>query len=158
MYFDTAFLIEWRSKWDRSRISRIGFGPPNWTRQIMEEKEFPWPEKGDQLFTSGEDWWLSSYIESWNKDFHAYAEGYKQAADIITAEVTGTEEKFLKSTRDYVVYPVVFLYRHYVELRLKEIILIGRKLYDMSQGLPKHHKIEELWKHARGILSHTSSK
>ena len=28
----------------------------------------------------------------------------------------------------------------------------------MSQGLPKHHKIEELWKHARGILSHTSSK
>lgn len=123
----------------------------------MEEKEFPWPEKGDQLFQSGEDWQLSSYIEPWNKDFHAYAEGYKLAADIVADEVTATDIEH-RTTRDYVAYPVIYMYRHYIELRLKEIILVGNRLYGMPQGLPKHHKIKELWTHARGILNNISSK
>lgn len=116
----------------------------------------PWPQEGDQLFKAGEDWWLSAYIQAWNKDFHAYAEGYKKAADIVVEAVTAADQEH-RSTRDYVVYPVVFLYRHYVELRLKEIILVGNRLYDLNQGLPKHHKIDDLWKHARGILNRTSS-
>ena len=99
----------------------------------MDEKPLPWPQKGDQLFNPSEDWWLSAYIQPWNKNFHAYAMGYKMAGDIISDVVTGADRGH-ESTRDYVVYPVVFLYRHYIELRLKEIFwleagsMIGRKV------------------------------
>lgn len=122
----------------------------------MEEKPFPWPQKGDQLFNPGEDWWLSAYIQPWNKDFSAYAEGYKKAADIVTDHVTTTSEGD-RSVRDYVVFPVAFLYRHYIELRLKEILLVGGRLYDLKERLPKHHRIDELWKHARSIVKETSA-
>ena len=123
----------------------------------MEEEELPWPQKGDQLFQAGDDWWLSSYIQPWNKDFHAYASGYRQAADIVVEHVTASDIEH-RSTRDYVVFPVVFLYRHYAELRLKEIIMVGNRLYGIPQGLPQHHRIDELWRQARSILSETSSR
>jgi len=122
----------------------------------VDEKPFLWPQKGDQLFNPGEDWWLSAYIQPWNKDFHAYATGYKQAADIVSDAAIGDAHGH-KSTRDYVIYPVVFLYRHYIELRLKEIILLGTRLYDRKEGLPKHHRIDELWKHARSIIKEESN-
>ena len=123
----------------------------------LEEPELPWPQKGDQLFKAGEDWWLNSHIQPWNKGFHAYATGYKQATDIIVQEVTATVTEY-RGTRDYVIYPVIFLYRHYTELRLKEIILVGNKLYGTSEDLPIHHRIQDLWKRARPILEHASSK
>jgi hypothetical protein len=51
----------------------------------------------------------------------------------------------------------LYLYRHYIKLRLKEIILIGSRLYDRNEGLPKHHRIDELWKHARAVIKESSN-
>ena len=123
-----------------------------------DEPEFPWPQKGDQLFKADDnDWWLNAAIDHWNKDLHAYAEGYKQAGDIIV-EYLKANQQGVRAPLDYVIFPVVFLYRQYIELRLKEIILIGNKLNNDNQVGPKHHRINELWKHARAILERDSAK
>ncbi len=123
----------------------------------LDKPEFPWPQKGDQLFKADTDWWLNAGIDNWNQDFHAYAEGYKRAADIVVEHVTANPRGG-RDPIDYLVFPIVFLYRQYIELRLKEIILIGNRLEDREQGFPKHHRIDELWKHARPILERYSAK
>jgi hypothetical protein len=53
---------------------------------------------------------------------------------------------------DALVYPIVFLYRHYLELRLKTIIDNGRKLLEQPGKFPKHHRLDVLWKETRKIL------
>ena len=51
------------------------------------------------------------------------------------------------------IYPIVFLYRQYLELRLKEIINEERKLLKKSEyGYPEHHKLDKLWPTAKGIV------
>ena len=123
-----------------------------------DEPEFPWPQKGDQLFKADDnDWWLNATIDHWNKDVDSYAEGYKRAADIIIEHVK-TIHSENRIPLDYLVFPVVFLYRHYIELRLKEIILLGRKLDGSRAGPPKHHRIDELWKLARAIVESDSAE
>ena len=56
-----------------------------------------------------------------------YAIGYKEAADQLVAGM-GTGQ----STDAYLAYPVMFLYRHYLELRLKEIVIGLKELGALS--------------------------
>ena len=56
-----------------------------------------------------------------------YAIGYKEAADQL---VTGMEME--QPTGAYLAYPVMFLYRHYLELRLKEIVIALKELGSLS--------------------------
>lgn len=55
-------------------------------------------------------------------------------------------------TKDFLVYPIVFLYRHFVELKLKEIIQDGRNLLDIESSLALEHRLDRLWKDARELL------
>ena len=110
--------------------------------------ERPYPQKGNALFQGGLDIHLNADISYWNKDLSGYAKGYKDAADFI---VNGAIEGHRSHTFNapYLVFPVVFLYRQYIELRLKEAILLGARLKGETHGFPKHHRIDEIWKHAR---------
>jgi len=47
------------------------------------------------------------------------------------------------------VYPIAFLYRQYLELRLKELILIGSALLDKDTKVPTTHNLVSLWRLAR---------
>ena len=62
--------------------------------------------------------------------FDDYATGYKEAADLL---VSGMETR--QSTGTYLAYPVMFLYRHYLELRLKEIVIGLKELGALSVDL-----------------------
>lgn len=53
--------------------------------------------------------------------------------------------------QDALVFPICFLYRHYIELRLKEIITSGRSFLDENDTFPQHHKIQHLWELAKTI-------
>lgn len=105
-------------------------------------------ENKDQLLGPGEDadtnamlWWRGD--ERWA----AYAEGYKEAADILVERVIGTA-----SDQDFLMYPIAFLYRHYLELRLKTLVRVGYALVGEPSQLGPEHKIRELWKKARVVL------
>lgn len=84
--------------------------------------------------------------------FEFYARGYKEAAEIVTRTSLRSRRKVLAYC---IVFPVVFLWRQYVELRLKELIHSGRHL--LGQPPPQkeicHHDIGQLWDTVRVILS-----
>jgi hypothetical protein len=120
------------------------------TDNLFAEIELPVPQKAVQLFDSREDWHLNTsrnYIPSgWQWDW--YADGYKTAADLLVEHVDKTS-----SDQDILLYPVVFLYRHYVELRLKELLLLSSSYLDEPvAGVPPKHDLLELWRAVRPKL------
>ena len=48
--------------------------------------------------------------------------------------------------------PAVFLFRHYVELSLKDMISVGRVLDDQPGGFPDIHGLAQLWSELRTLL------
>jgi hypothetical protein len=76
-----------------------------------------------------------------------FAGGYKTAADTLVKYVLENN-----ADHDTLVYPIVFLYRQYVELRLKEIIREGSLLLDEERDFPKIHELDVLWLPVRGII------
>ncbi|RYD03839.1 hypothetical protein N752_17275 [Desulforamulus aquiferis] len=112
----------------------------------MSDSNFPWPKLGDSLFIKDSDWWHNAcvnYLNSWG----LYAEGYKRSADILVIHVQETH-----SDQDLLIYPIVFLYRQFIELKLKEIIKDGSQLIENPKEIPMHHSILNLWKDCRHIL------
>lgn len=68
-----------------------------------------------------------------------YTGGYKEAGDLLLKYA-------LRSGRQHVlVYPIIFLYRHYIELQLKEIIVNNRSYLGKSEPFPDYHNIDRLW-------------
>jgi hypothetical protein len=102
------------------------------------------PRKGEKLFRGDlRDWKNNACLRQ--GDGYAYREGYLRGAQLLVRHVAETERD-----QDFLVYPIVFLYRHYIELTLKEIIartpyLIER---DLSEAEKKHltgHRLDLLW-------------
>jgi hypothetical protein len=76
-----------------------------------------------------------------------YADGFLRAAEILVENIRTTYEL------NTVVFPVLFLYRQYIELSLKEAIAYGRYLNESQQGTPKTHDLKSLWYEAKGCIS-----
>jgi hypothetical protein len=114
----------------------------------LPEKPFevtppPAPVVGSQVFgTDGDDWHLNAsmgYVHSeWKWDW--YADGYKKAGDLLVEFVAATQ-----SHQDILVFPVVFNYRQYLELRLKELLMLCSYYLDHKFELPTHHDLKKLW-------------
>jgi len=73
-----------------------------------------------------------------------YAIDYQEAVNVLLDDKTGK--------RDFTVYPIIFLYRHYMELKLKEIILHSWEFLKISRPFPEGHKVYELWNICRNCL------
>ena len=111
-------------------------------------ENIPWPHKGDKLFKSGTDWWHNAGLNYPGIDINAYTLGYKQAADFLVRHVSQ-----VRRYQDTLVYPIAFLYRQYLELRLKQLIRSGIMLLGMPRMSKKlHHKIDQYWKQCRSIM------
>ena len=112
-------------------------------------QEIPWPQAGDTMFRSDGDWRMNACLNLHRADWYVYATGYKNAADVLVEHVANTRHQL-----DTLVYPITFLYRHYIELRLKELILASTNLLgtDLPRNWPKEHRIESLWKHSQQDL------
>ena len=59
---------------------------------------------------------------------------------------------------DLVVFPTVFLYRQYIELRLKQLLIEGNRLLNRSFALPKHHRLDTLWHECKSLLKQIEPK
>ena len=110
------------------------------------------PSKGDRLFgpiENGPPKTSSSRLEI---DWY-YSTGFRRAAHHLANQVWKTS-----FDQDVVVYPIVYLYRHHVELLLKAIIRCASRLLDRE--LTKEdlkalggHSLLELWQAARPLLN-----
>lgn len=111
----------------------------------------PLPEEYDELFTSEDDWWNNACLNFVQDGWGMYAIGYKEAADVLVKHVND-ERRY----QDVLIYPIVFLYRQYLELAIKDLIRHGRRLLDIYEPFPKTHRINTLWNICSALLSKIS--
>jgi hypothetical protein len=115
----------------------------------------PRPRKGDRLFRSdlpdSKNLACSTYFLDSGQT--AYKEGYRQAAQLLVQHVVKTGE-----SRDFLVYPIVFLYRHHIELALKRVIrrypeLLDRELTPNEQTHLGGHRLDFLWQDLKPMFT-----
>ncbi|MEE8229762.1 MAG: hypothetical protein V3R69_07850 [candidate division NC10 bacterium] len=114
------------------------------------------PKKFPPLFVgTAERWWLNASlnwlpesVSVWALDL--YAEGYREAAEHLGRAAARRRSTL---TIDAVICPLVFLWRHYLEIRLKEIIISASALLGKHPIKPERtHNLNSLWKKARPLL------
>ena len=77
-------------------------------------------------------------------DWHRFAYGYKSAAEMLVARLTGHGMALESACR-----PILFLYRHSVELTLKALLIDLGDLTDSPEAAPDKHPLTPLWKKLR---------
>lgn len=82
---------------------------------------------------------------NWSK----YTIDYQEAVNLLLDNAVRTRR------RNFMVFPTIFLYRHYIELVLKEIILNNWEYLGISHPFPGGHDIYKLWKMCREALQKT---
>jgi hypothetical protein len=79
--------------------------------------------------------------------WYLLAESYREAADRLAenvkAEVWGDQ---------LLANPILFLYRHYIELHLKSLLHGAGELLDDPQQIPPKHYLRTLWQRVRSLL------
>lgn len=109
-----------------------------------------WPRPNDKLVRSDVDWEYNACIDVSTPTLGSYAGKFKEAADILVKEAAAGDTML-----DVVVIPIMFLYRHYLELTLKEIIVFGREVVGSEpvNNLSREHSLENLWQEASVLLT-----
>ena len=107
------------------------------------------------LGPTAKDWQLNASL-NWIPDSHdaldMYAEGYLEAAKLVSRAAV---KKGSKLTIDAVLWPMVFLWRHYLELRLKELIVSAADLSGGRTPRVMTHDLGMLWRTAKELLTKT---
>jgi hypothetical protein len=119
----------------------------------------PHPRKGDLLFRDDlPDWIHNATLNIPFGGDIGYLEGYRRGAECLIQSVIETQ-----SGQDFLVYPIVFLYRHHIELILKRMIL--RAPYLLSEPLTKKqktnlgkHRLDLLWQDLKPMISDIAEK
>ena len=106
---------------------------------LEEETEFP--KKGDKLFKEDGPVIHKAWLHKSFQDFGTYATSYGYAAKLLIDSILNEEQ----DGKDFLIYPVVFLVRHYVELRLKELIQGLNYCTSQNYEFPVHHRIDNIW-------------
>ncbi len=111
---------------------------------MSEDTPYPWPLAGDELFSSDGHWSRRAVLPPFSASWSVYAEGYKRAGDLI-ASTAETHDL------DFVVYPLVFLYRQCVELHLKDLHraalnTLGQRPSVVEAKAAVSHDLMRLWR------------
>jgi hypothetical protein len=110
-------------------------------------RDFPWPTKGDRLFSPPMEPMDGALIErDPQSKLVLMVAGYKLAADLIIQHTSSCQ-----SDRDLLIYPVLFCYRHYIELSLKSMLAFyGPKVGVISDW--STHNLEILWQKFKELV------
>ncbi len=109
--------------------------------------EIHWPQIGDKPFTQSAKLRQNAEINQFGHFRLEYMiDGYKKGADLMV-------ERALKerTERDILIFPIVFCYRHFIELSFKYLI----NTYGNVVGIESKwntHNLSELWKTVKNVL------
>ena len=100
----------------------------------------PFPTNTDVLFKEEVDTIHGAWIQNPTDKFFLYSEGYKQGAEALY-------DKYVNDPfyGQWLVYPLIFNYRQYIELRLKELITMGYKYLGVEGDFKDIHSLKPLW-------------
>ena len=80
-------------------------------------------------------------------DLGKYAIEYQEAVNVLLDDKTWK--------REFTLFPSIYLFRHYIELRLKEIILTNWEFLGWAKPFPRGHNIYKLWNVCRDCMKET---
>lgn len=86
------------------------------------------------------------------KDFFGYVEGYRRAAETLFESLEHT-----LYSPEFMVWPLAFLWRHFIEISLKDIIATGKVLQGGDGKFKTVHPLGKLWEDARKEIEATIS-
>lgn len=109
------------------------------------EKELP--QSTDKLFIKETDPRKGAWISTPANKFLLYSEGYKEAGKRIYEYCI--ENSFYSNL---LVYPMIYNFRQFLELRLKELILMGNEYVETGEDFPDEHSLMILWNKYRNEL------
>jgi len=102
-----------------------------------------------KYFKADQDWEYNSRINKVDNKWLFYGEGYREASELIEKQILEID----RTKHDFLIYPYCYLIRHYIEIRLKEIIDEGGKVnrnpIDPSKG---GHDLSVLWSKSQETL------
>lgn len=101
----------------------------------------------DPLFAPGADWRLNACLNYGVDHWYLYASGYRRGAEILTDYVHETHDE-----QDSLIYPVLFLWRHHLELKLKGIARKASGLLGQSWEPDNQHDLSQLFTSARNLF------
>ena len=115
-----------------------------------------WPDVPRLCFADGGpphldaclNWALSLPGSGASSGAQLYIHGYRRAAEALFSHVDRCE----RMSPDYIVFPLVFLWRHHLELALKNVIASGRELQGENPTFPAHHRLRDLWNTAKAYV------
>jgi len=113
--------------------------------------KMPWPDEADHVVGSGDKIWSLLAYPTPAKQWDLYALSYLEAAEQLYA--TWQQDR---NCLDRLIFPTVFLYRHYVELRLKELIQSAAILLEAPADFPGSHDLVQLWNRLHPLLKEIS--
>jgi hypothetical protein len=113
-----------------------------------ESDIIPWPKSGQTLLGPDERWSMNACVDWGRGNMNVMIDGYEAAAKhlfraVDRREVLGPDAMF---------FPIAFLWRHVVELRLKQVIYLGLWMHDQKPKMRTHHKLKDLWNEAKPYL------
>jgi hypothetical protein len=114
-----------------------------------------WPKKSDSLFKMIPGDRHNVSLNALGPEGDSWMQiigGYKDAADILVDNITDN-----RSSPDFLCYPIIFLYRHFLETLLKITIRYGYRLLDRKKDFTATHNIVYLWNECRCIIEKTFS-
>ncbi len=116
----------------------------------MTDLTFNWPKKGDRAFKP-------SVPSADHARFEAvvmpsdgtYVAGFQRAADMIV-DATKIDD----GNPDDLFFPVAYLYRHHMELMLKEMVRLGVRLGSLEgcDSILGQHNLDRLWDKAKQLI------
>lgn len=90
----------------------------------MAETPFNWPRRGGQAFRASANLADHEAVEAFIfPSDGAYLVGFQRAADMIVDAAKDDDRN-----PDDLFFPVAYLYRHHIELMLKELVRLGRRV------------------------------
>ena len=98
------------------------------------------PNKADSIFREEKSPDYGAWLKNPANKFFLYSEGYKEAGKKLWEFCI--ENRFYSNI---LIYPLVFNYRQFLELRLKELIIMGYKYLDSDKDFADEHSLIKLW-------------
>jgi len=121
---------------------------------ITLDVNMAWPQKGAKLFTSDglpHDFAMIGWGDA-SHQYVLYMDGYKTAADELVQHTLASKSA---GRLDTLIFPILFLYRQFIELELKWIFLVYS---DVDRSVKKSvisdigHNLVKLWQKTKPIL------
>lgn len=102
-----------------------------------------------KYFKSTDDWEFNSRISKEENKWLLHGEGFRIATELLENQILEAD----RSNQDFVIYPYCYLIRHYIEIKLKEVIDEGSKIKGLTISPTKGgHDLSILWRKSQEVL------